>query len=66
MENLDEFSDYIRLTEGEARAKAEAEGRRCRVVIRDGKAHIRTADLDFTRLNVAVDNGVVTSVVKLG
>jgi hypothetical protein len=54
---------FVGLSEDDARAKAAQLKVRFRVMCRDGKnpSGAADADLDFTRVNVGVDDGEVTS-----
>lgn len=60
-----EFEDYIGLTEAEATAKAEADGRTSRVVSRNGEDLAVTMDYQAERLNFTIVDDKV-SLVTLG
>ncbi len=53
--------DYVGLTEDEARERAAEQGRRFRVVHRDGEDFIVTADYVVKRVNAVVRDGVVVT-----
>jgi hypothetical protein len=60
-----EFEDYIGLTEEEATAKAEADGKVSRVVSRNGEDLAVTMDYNAERLNFTIVDDKVT-LVTLG
>lgn len=56
--------DYVGLSEDQARDRAAAQGRRFRVVQRDGEDFVVTADYVENRVNAVVRDGVVVTAVQ--
>lgn len=62
-----EFSDIIGKTITEAEKMVKSRGiERIRATIVDGKVMMKTMDLNPHRLNVATDNGRISSVMRTG
>lgn len=55
------FASLVGKPVAEAQSLAEAAGYRLRVTVVDGEPNIVTMDFRMDRINVAVDNGVVTA-----
>lgn len=66
MRRLEDYSDYVGLTEQEARQKAKKDGIKLRVIDRDGYPAFIKQDADPHRLNVSVHLGKVSAVVRIG
>ncbi len=59
---VDEFPEYLGLTEAEAAAQAESDGVPSRVIQREGEELAVTLDFNPDRLNFVIEDGVVVSV----
>ncbi|MDN5819335.1 MAG: hypothetical protein L0H36_02025 [bacterium] len=60
--NSEYGEQFLNMTEAEARAVAAADNRPVRVVRRDGSSMIVTMDLIPGRLNLSIEDGIVTGV----
>lgn len=58
----DEANTLLGMSEEEATAAAQANGWVVRIAARDGEQFALTMDYNYTRVNLTVDNGVVTDV----
>ena len=63
---MHEFDHLIGLSESDARALAAQDDYSLRVLAADGELFMGTMDINPRRINVALEEGVVVSIMKLG
>lgn len=59
---MDNFEEYVGLTEDQLRGKLATAGKHYRVVYRDGEYFVVTMDFQIARLNVGIENSIITFV----
>lgn len=64
--SVQQFDKYVGKTEKQAANMAEKEGMVIRVTNRDGESLMGTCDYRTDRINVSVEDGVITGISGLG
>jgi hypothetical protein len=64
LERTEQFAEsLIGLNEHDAVTSSEAQGFAVRIARRDGESFVLRADMQFLRVNLVIENGIVTEVL---
>jgi hypothetical protein len=64
LERTEQFADsLIGQSEQDAVAASEAQGFAVRIAQRDGESFVLRADMEFSRVNLVIENGIVSEVL---